>query len=65
MIESSKKDREEFMDHSKPAEWQRLFLALSFFHSIVRERRKYGPLGWNKTYDFNDSDFRISMRQLF
>ena len=39
-------------------------MALSFFHGIVRERRRYGSLGWNLRYDFNDSDFRISMRQL-
>ena len=44
--------------------WKRLFLALSFFHATVRERKQYGPLGFNLKYDFNDSDFRISMRQL-
>ena len=52
------------MSNSKPETWRKLFLALSFFHGIVRERRRYGPLGWNLSYDFNDSDFRISMRQL-
>ena len=31
----------------------------------MRERRRYGPLGWTIIYDFNDSDFRISMRQLY
>jgi len=44
--------------------WQRLFLSLSFFHAIVRERRRFGPLGWTAQYDFNDSDFRVSMKQL-
>ncbi len=36
---------------------------LSFLHSILLERTKYGKIGWNIKYDFNDCDFNIS-RQL-
>ena len=60
----SKADTEFYNAHGKPVEWRTLFMSLCFFHSVVRERRKYGALGWNQTYDFNDSDFKISMRQL-
>jgi len=41
-----------------------LMYVLAFFHAIVQDRRKFGRIGWNVAYDFNESDFKVSARLL-
>lgn len=64
-ISSSKKESILYDSSSKPTVWKKLLFCLSFFHCVIRERRLFGPIGWNANYEFNDSDFRISYKQLF
>ena len=51
----------EKLDIFEYKEWKNLVFALSFIHSLVIERRKYGPLGFCVPYDFNDSDLEASI----
>eukprot|EP00961_Rhodomonas_salina_P035545 478443-Rhodomonas_salina.6 len=40
--------------------YRRLLFCLVYFHAVLVERKKFGTLGYNVPYDFNESDFAIS-----
>merc|ERR1711990_1202055 len=53
---------QDFLEKVEPPEkWRSLVLALCFMHSIVQERRKFGPLGFCIPYEFNNADMDASL----
>ncbi|CAL1680177.1 unnamed protein product [Lasius platythorax] len=39
--------------------YKHLIYVLVFYHAVIQERRRYGKIGWNIKYDFNESDFNV------
>ncbi|XP_053327864.1 dynein axonemal heavy chain 10 [Spea bombifrons] len=54
----------EALDACPHPAFKSLVYVLAFFHAVVQERRKFGKIGWNVPYDFNESDFQVCMEIL-
>ncbi|KAH8387117.1 hypothetical protein KR093_004852, partial [Drosophila rubida] len=53
-----------FEHHVQTNKWRAIVFGLCMFHAVLLERRKFGPLGWNITYEFNESDRECGLKTL-
>mmetsp|Transcript_11627 Transcript_11627/g.17624 ORF Transcript_11627/g.17624 Transcript_11627/m.17624 type:complete len:694 (+) Transcript_11627:3247-5328(+) len=56
---------QDFLEKVEPYDkWRSLVFSVCFQHSVVQERRKFGPLGFCIPYEFNTADLEASLLYL-
>ncbi|OMJ85153.1 hypothetical protein SteCoe_13621 [Stentor coeruleus] len=64
LLSYSTVDDKDLDDCNKIDAFKTLFFGFCFFHAIVQDRRKFGPIGWNIQYEFTNEDLGVTLKQL-
>ena len=56
----AEQEKQEKDNKIKKQHFTKLLYSLSLFHAVLQERKKFGPIGFNLRYDFNQGDFDTS-----
>eukprot|EP01012_Entosiphon_sulcatum_P023110 TRINITY_DN280_c0_g1_i1.p1 TRINITY_DN280_c0_g1~~TRINITY_DN280_c0_g1_i1.p1 ORF type:complete len:2686 (+),score=823.42 TRINITY_DN280_c0_g1_i1:5663-13720(+) len=55
---------QDVLDNFRRTEWKPMLFSICVLHSLVQERRKFGPIGWCVPYEFNFGDWSSSVQFL-
>lgn len=55
-------EEEAFEVHILGDQWRKIVFGICMFHGIILERKKFGSLGFNILYEFNESDRECALR---
>jgi dynein heavy chain len=55
---------QDYLDMFRRPEWKPMMFTQCFLHSVVVERRKFGPIGFCVPYEFNQGDWTASVQFL-
>lgn len=57
-------NEETFQIHILGNAWRKMIFGICMFHGVLLERKKFGSLGFNILYEFNDSDRECALKIL-